>query len=222
MLKPILAVAALLAASPALAAGTATLQSATPNGVQSMTISWQDDDTARIDLPRGGSYTLVRDGEPYTVNRMDGQTMVLSLKGITPHVGLGFGPASDRYQAASVESLRATGATETVAGIAGEEYEMAWTDANGSPHVDRVILSDDPLVIEMTDAFLIFPRALGQPEDPRTVALRERGLGVLRKGDAFHITAISGEVPPADQFTLPAPPMSMDQMMKGMMPGQGQ
>ena len=200
---------ALLAAPPALAAGTATLEAATPDGMRSITVVWRDTDTVRLDLPRPGSYTLVRDGEPFTVNRMDGRTMVVSLKGVTPHVGLGFGPMSEPHRAASVDALRATGAHETLAGIAGDEYEMTWTDTAGGAHVDRVILSDDPLVLEMTAAFSAFPDALGQPVDARTATLRQRGLGVLRKGDDFRVMALSGQSPPADAFDLPARPMTM-------------
>jgi hypothetical protein len=210
---PLVFLLALVATPPALAAGTATLQTSTPNGVRSMTIVWQDADTARIDLPRPGSYTLVLEGEPFTVNRMDGRTMVVSLKGATPHVGLGFGPMSEPHRAESVEALRATGAHETLAGIAGDEYELAWTDAAGGSHVDRVVLSDNPLVLEMTAAFMAFPNALGQAPDARAVALRERGLGVLRKGDDFRITALSAQAPPAGAFDLPAPPMSMRDVM---------
>lgn len=208
-LMPLMFLMALGVAPPALAAGTATLETSTPDGVRSMTIIWQNAATARIDLPRPGSYTLVRNGEPFTVNRMDGRTIVVSLKGVTPHVGLGFGPMSEPHRAESVEALRATGAHETLAGIAGDEYEMIWTDTAGGSHVDRVVLSEDPLVLEMTTAFMAFPNALGQAADARAVALRERGLGVLRKGDDFRVTALSGQAPPANAFDLPGPPMTM-------------
>jgi hypothetical protein len=224
-MKPLLTLAVLLCAGPALAAGSATVQTTSPQGAQAMQVTWQDVDTARMDLPGQAGYMVVRDGEAFVVSSAGGRTMVLAMSGMAAMAdsmgaggGASVGAMMDRHTATGVERLEATGAGETVAGLRGEVYEMVWTDATGASRTDTLVLSDAPLAVEFTAAMQAFARAMGEDEDPRARAVE--GHGLLRYGERFRLTEISASAPAAEAFTLPAPPISMEDMMQGRMPGQ--
>ncbi|SDE41835.1 hypothetical protein [Rhodospira trueperi] len=226
MFRPmILALAAMLAATPALAGGIATLEASGNGRNHTMDVFWLDPGTVRIDAPVEGSYSVMRDGTFYTVSTMGGSLMVLemddSMRDMAEGLGQAVGAELEKHRATSVESITATGATETVAGIKGEVYEVQWTDGTGTARTDTVVLTDDPLVLELTRAMAATGAAVGEPDDPRNEALEQLGLGVLSSGSQFRIQAISGDTPPAELFELPAPPMSMQDMLRGhTTPGQ--
>lgn len=120
------------------------------------------------------------------------------------------------HRAESVSSIEATGRTETVAGIDGDVYEVSWVGADGATHTDTAVLSDDPLVVEFSDAFRAFAEAGGSGVDPRSRRITDRGLGVLRYADDFLVLAISGDTPPPSTFDLPGPPLNLQDMMQGL------
>jgi len=221
-----LALSTLFAAAPALAAGTATVKTGSSDGSMNIAVAWSDTGAVRIESPNEPVYTIVKDGAAYAVSMVAGTPMVMDLSammqtgamggGADPGAGLGL----DSKTAASVETFRPTGTTETVAGIPGEVYEIAWTDHTGGSHVNEAVLSSDPLAREFAQAFLSVAKTLSQIEDARTAILNERGLGVLRYEDEFRLETISGAAPAAAAFDLPAPPMDLQQMLQSIMQQQ--
>ena len=211
--------------SPALAGGTATIHGVGPGPSgqdveHTMTVTWQDENTVRLEPEGQPAYMLVRGDSSYSVTSAGGRMMVIdmsSMMSMARAAGGGAtagGPAGQTptvADAQSVAGVESTGREETVAGIAGEVYEIRWTDADGASHVDEAVLSDDPLLLEMSSAFKAFARALAgeEAEHPMNEALESRGLAALRFGDRYEVTAISDETPPAGHFELPAEPMDL-------------
>lgn len=209
----------LLAASlPALADGQATLESRSDQGNATMEVSWAGDDL-RMDFPQQAQagFMLLKDGNGYMVTRMQGQTLVMDmarLKEMAESMGGDQAMAGvTSQQADSVESLEATGEQETVAGLEGEVYALAWTDKAGATHDDTLVLSDDDQVRELMRAFHAYQRTMTGEPDPIASALEEEGLGMLRFGDRFRIAELSDEAPAASTFELPEDAMSMEDMM---------
>lgn len=205
----------------ALAGGSATIESRTPEGPVRMDVSWSGDDL-RMDMPgEMNAYMLVRGGKGYSVGRHGGRTMVLDMDSMRQMgqmaQGAGdSGPELAPEELSSLDSLEATGERETVAGIAGEVHRISWTDAGGTQHQDTAVLSEDPLARALTDAFGRSVGAIsGRAEDPFGEAALARDLGVLRFSDKFKVVAISGDEPPGSQFELPAEPMSLQDLMRG-------
>ncbi len=209
-------------ASPVLAGGTATIQALGPGPAgqdmeHTMTVTWQDEDTVRLEPEGQPAYMLVRGENSYSVTSAGGQVMVIEMGAMMSMAksagapGDASGQAPTIADAQSVGSIESTGREETVAGIAGEVYEIHWTDSDGESHVDEAVLSDDPLLRGMTAAFQAFGKALAgeEADHPLNEALAARGLGTLRFGDRFEVTSISDETPPAGHFELPAEPMQL-------------
>lgn len=225
MTRLLLAAAAALGLAPAaLAQGTA--QIANPGEGENARFAWRDTDTLRVGTDDPSGYLLVHEGSAYAVSTesgMDGpmvidfatvQAMAQGMSG----AGAMSAPSFDPYRAASVESVSATGNREQVAGIDGEVYQIAWTDAAGNAHTDTMVLSDDALAAEFTAAFYAFAEATGAGDDARAAELDRRGLGILRYGNDFELVSIGRDAPEADYFALPAEPMTMQDMMRGAMP----
>jgi len=118
-------------------------------------------------------------------------------------------------QAESVESVSATGATEVVAGIEGDLYEITWIDMTGERHTDTMVLSDDPLVLEFNDVFSDLA-GTGETDDPRSAAIVAEGKGLLRFGEMFRVVEINGDTPPSGAFELPADPVDFGDMLQGI------
>lgn len=211
--------------SPALAGGTATIQGTGPGPSgedveHTMTVTWQDEDTVRLEPDGQPAYMLVRGDNSYSVTSAGGQMMVIDMGAMMSMaqsagggvMAGGAGPKAPTVaDAQSVSRIEPTGAEETVAGITGKVYEIHWTDSDGASHVDEAVLSNDDLLRDMTVAFQAFGKALGGEEatHPLNQALSSRGLGALRFGDRFKVISISDETPPDDHFELPAEPMQL-------------
>jgi hypothetical protein len=208
------------AANPARASGAAMLEAGSGRSAQPFTVVWQDADTVRVNMPyRDVSFLLV-DGAPYALRRMNRQFVVLSLDSLGDEAaGLLPGFVSMHRRAASVESLRPLGREETVAGIVGETFEMIWTDTAGRRRTDRLVLSDDPRVLELSAAITAFEGALGHTPDARGVAVRGRGLGLLR-GMGVRVTSLSDRDPRPGTFPLPGPPMTLEEIKEHLRQGQ--
>ena len=207
-------------ATPVFAGGTATIQGvgsgpSDRDMEHSMTVTWQDENTVRLEPEGQPGYMLVRGEKSYSVTSAGGQMMVIDMGQMMSMAGSagasGGAEAPTIADAQSVGSIESTGREETVAGIDGEVYEIHWTDASGESHVDEAVLSDEPLLREMTAAFQAFGRALASEgaRHPLNEALASRGLGTLRFGDRFEVTSISDETPPDGHFELPAEPMQL-------------
>lgn len=216
-------------AGAALADGQATIESPTPEGVQALDISWSGDGHVRFDPEQGGTYMLVRDGTLYGVTDAGGMgPMVMNLSSLEGMAGPGGAddagaqsPGIGIERAETVVSIEPTGRSETVAGFDGELHQVAWVDADGEQHIDNAVLTDAPLAVELADAFSTLAATTQEGEvDPRQLAVRERGLAILRYGDSYTVTALSGEGRPEGAFVLPAEPTDLLGTMQGMGPNR--
>ncbi len=195
-----------------LAGGQAEILSGGPDAQQRMNLAW-DDDQVRLDIPGEEGYMLVLDGKGYSVTRAGGRLMVMDLSSLPRQAGQGQTPAPETV--ARIERLDQTGRMETIAGIEGEVYEMAWTDGQGEAHEGDAVLTDDALVRDMQEAFWALSRAMSGQDEEIGTRLREEGLAALRIGDDFTVEEISAETRPSEDFSLPAEPMDMQEMMRG-------
>lgn len=212
-MKKLLAGMMLATAVPAFADGTATI--ASNDSQQDMQIQWAGD-KMRMDFPsQQHGYMLMRDGKGYMVTQQGGQPLIMDmsmLRDMSDSMGDDTGAMAS--QAETVDSLEATGETQTVAGLEGEVYRLEWTDRGGQSHEDTLVLSDDPLAHEMLNAFQNYVEAVMGRADPIGKAVLERDLGMLRFGDRFEVADIADTTPDAGTFELPENAITMDQMIR--------
>lgn len=202
--------------TPILAGGQAVIRAGAPDAQQQMNIAW-DDDRIRLDMPGQDAYMLVLDGKGYSVSRAGGRLIVMDLSSIPQQgVGQGAGQGPIPETVAHITRLENTGKEETIAGIEGEVYEMAWVDGQGNAHEGDAVLTDDKLVREMQEAFWAFSRAISKQDEAIGTRLRDEGLATLRVKQDFVVEEIRAETRPAEAFELPAEPMDMQQMMRGL------
>lgn len=202
------------------AGGTATIESTTKQESLQFDVSWRGD-MVRMDFPQQpGDYMIVRDGKGYSVSSQGGETMVLDMSSLQK-MGQGgdkngAGMTSSRFQ--TLDLLEATGDAATVAGIEGEIYAIEWTDQQGESHRSAVVLSDNAQAKGLTAALRTAAEAMGAAEaDPLSKEVLERDMGVLRFDNKFKLVSISGNVPAASDFELPAEPMSLQDLMRQQM-----
>lgn len=223
---------ALWACAPAwaLAAGSATLDS---GGGDTSRLHWQDAQTVRMDMADGEGHMVLRQGKLYMVNPQAGSGMppVLEIGAMMQGFAQAF-DAGDGDQAVAqalssrVQSVKQTGQTETVAGIQGEVHEVVFVDSQGKTDQVQAVFTSDAQVVEMTAAYLAFTGAMIGPERVAdfSQAMPKGQRGLLRLGDDLRVQSISGQGPDAGLFELPAAPVSMGDMMKGLVqqiPQQG-
>ncbi|NYT84985.1 hypothetical protein [Pollutimonas harenae] len=203
------------------AAGTATITI----GGDSNTMSWLNSNTIRFDMPStDGSYMISRDGKAYMVSTeaAGGMPPVMEIGGMMQ----GFSEAVNSDEggktsplAMRITAINAIGKKETVAGIDGEVYELTTTDQQGKSQTMQAVLTDDPLAIEMTDAYLALSETMVGAERVAEFknALSEGKRGLLRMGDDMVVQSIAANPPTADSFELPSKPVNMGDMMRKMM-----
>lgn len=211
-----LAVSLLFLPLMSLAGGNAALRAESGSGGTDINISWSGDGKLRMETGNSPGYFIVRDGKAYMVMQQGGRTLVMDLASMMKMAAgqAGGMPSGDTF--GRVESIEATGATETVAGIEGRVYQVTWTDADGKRRTGEVVLTDNPLVAEMTDAYLSAVQAMsGAETGAYQQALPEGERGLLRSGDDFRLESISGATPSAGTFELPAEPMKLPNMGQG-------
>lgn len=200
------------------AAGTATIQT----GSDRSTMAWLDNSTVRFDPPAAeGSYLISRDGKTYMVNPKASGAMppVMEIGGMMQ----GLTDMSKGNDASPltmhIESVKATGKAQTVAGIKGEVYELTTTDSKGKRKTMEAVLTGDPLVVEMTTAYLAFSEPMIGVKKTAEFknALPKGKQGLLRVGDDMVVQSISNKKLATSAFELPAKPTDMNDMMKGLM-----
>lgn len=200
----------------ALAGGTATVQSGA-SSTDKLSVKWRD--TANMRLQQAGKtqYFLMRDGKGYVVMSRDGKPRVFDVSSMGPMIR-----AMSKDKPGFVSgSFEPTGKSETVAGIRGHVYHATWTDAQGK-HEGEAVLTSDPRVVEMTRGYLALVDSIGAGDDAAShFNLPASESGLLRLGDQFRVLSISGDTPPAEDFKLPAKPMSLMDMIKSGMGGNG-
>lgn len=215
-IRPLTLLASALLPLSALAAGTATLQT----GQDVSTMSWQDSRTVRFDTPKSEGYMLVQGDKVYVVQTQGGGPQVMEVGAMMQGFAQAAqGKAGQKAGADKLESVKATGRKETVAGIVGEVYELRLTNVKGQTRSTDAVLTGHPLVVEMTAAYMGLSAGLA---GAKAVAQFKDGLpagktGLLRMGIDMKVQAISSDAPAATAFKLPAKPVTMQNMMQEMM-----
>jgi len=240
-ISALLAAGALVATPAAQAAGSVDFDVKSGNDRGRMSIEWLDDRRMRMDMAVVGmpanakAWHVMRDGKIYSVNVMDGQTMVMELSGMMKMMG-GMSSAQGAQGGETLadvqefHSLQPTGRRETVAGVAGEVFLLDYRPGKGQRQKVEVVLSNEGTVREATQAMLAYGKlmssAMGHVDPAGSRRLeaefQQRQLGLLRFGDQFKAVRISAQAPAKQRLELPAAPMSMPQFpgMPGM-PGMG-
>lgn len=226
------AIALLLLPCAAIAGGKATMITSTqtlqpgrsaPTGGHSetSTITWRDAKTVRLDMGDQAGYLLMRDGKTYSVDQSDGETQVMDMSAMQQMVQ-SMGQKSSKNNSnnpfGSIDSVEATGATDTVAGVEGRVYRMSYTEANGAHKSAEMVLTDDPLVVEMTRVYFGALSGMAGADTTHTFldSLPGKDRGLLRMGTQLRVDSISRADPSASMFELPAKPMDMQSLMGGM------
>lgn len=195
------------------------------SGPTTITLTWQDQNTLRMDFGDVGAdnladtYLIMRDGKTYSVSQNDGQPLVMDMSAMSSLMKSMMPKGSnDENPFGNIDSIKATQNSETVAGIKGRVYNMSWTDPDGSKQSDEAVLTDDPLVVEMTQAYLGAMSTMVGDEYTRLYkdALPSADQGLLKVGDQFYVESISPADPPAASFELPAKPMDLQSLMGQM------
>ena len=99
-----------------------------------------------------------------------------------------------------------------MAGFSGEVYELTWKET-GQTRSDKVVLSEDPVVVEYSNAWLGMAAAMGHEMKNRISGyLRKEGLGMLKMGDSFEVVSIKPGKVDARRFNLPKSTFQMPYM----------
>ena len=207
-----LAMAMMLAAPSAFAAGIAELATGSGQSSETMVIEYDDQGHVRMNMPKsqeGSGYMLTRDGKVWMVMNMQGQVMVMDMAKMAAMAG----PGGDDAMQQEFVSAKASGKKETVAGFTGEIYELKWKDKRGVQSA-QAVLSKDPVVVEYSNAWMQFAenmaKSMGQKTDNSIGRhLEKKGLGMLRMGDDFKVISIKPGKVSAQDFVLPKATVQM-------------
>lgn len=206
--------AAWLLPPPALAGGAAHVRA----GGEATQFAWQTRGAVRLSQASKPDYLLVRDGKAYSVSVRGNTPVVMEVGGLLQGLGALAQSRPNQYLPDRVDQVKDMRKTETVAGILGHVYQLTVTDTQGKMHPTDAVLTDDPRVVDMTTSYLDSMRLLlGQAKTQQlTGSLPARRRGILRLGNDFVLTSISGQEPAADQFVLPAQPVSLQNLLQGL------
>lgn len=115
-----------------------------------------------------------------------------------------------------ITAVEFTGDTETVAGIKGRVYRITMVRDGGS-RTWRVVLTDHPVVVELTRLVINRARTLfgkrGAVIARYSAALPDAYGGILKFGNRFRLTGINGGNPADKWFRLPADPVPFARAM---------
>ena len=165
---------------------------------------------------------LVNDGILYIVSYDDGEPMVMNAASMMKSFGPSLSKMSPAGASEELVSIESTGRSETVAGIEGEVY-IATTRTEKREEVTReLVLSEDERAVEFMQGMLSFADAgmevVGEQafEEESTKTMQRfldmEQLGLLRSGDDFVVTDLSGERIADSRLALPAEPMDLQGM----------
>lgn len=224
--------AALLLPNLAFAGGKATITTTTPpmeiegqstkGGADKLTLIWRDTHTLRLDFGDPNHYLVMRDGKAYSVSLDEDGAQVMDMAGMSAMIqAMNPNNPNDENPFGKIESIKATNEHKTVAGIKGTVYQMTWnTSDKKGPEAEQAVLTKDPLVVEMTQAYFNSMSAIIGAA--HTQAFQDRlpkGTGgVLQIGDDFTVESITKANPEAGLFALPAKPMDFQSLLGGMSP----
>lgn len=199
---------------PVLAGGTATFSS----GDSDTEIMWESKGAVLVKEAGVTEYLLMRDSKAYMVSFDEGEAQVLEMSGMLQAMGEMAKQQNELPLPDTVDSIKATGKNETVAGIKGEIHLITTTEDDGSTSTEEAVLTDNALVVEMTRAYLgAIESMLGaESVDTFTKVLPAKKSGILRVGNDFVLKSISGDQPAASKFELPAEPVNLGNLMQGL------
>lgn len=210
-----------LFAAGTLSAGTASIEAGETERL-SLELAWNDRGEVRI-LPgaqEGIGEILLREGEVFIVTEQEGGPLVMNFSEMA-RIGGSLRLNIDGDVPLNAERLLdwvPTGVRESVAGVPGEIYRLVWIDNQGREREAEAILSDAPLAVGMQEAFARYAVAMAAAagrDGPGAITERvaAEGLGVLRFGNDYRVTALSADTPPTEAFALPAPPTPLSEIM---------
>lgn len=181
-------------------------------------ILWQTDGAVRVGQTGSQEYMLMRDGKAYMVSHEDGEAQVMEMTGIVQAMGDMANSSADLPIPETVDSVKATGKSETIAGVKGEIHLITTTEKDGTTSTMEAVLTDKPIIVEMTRSYM---QAIGsivgaQSIETFTQALPAKKSGILRVDDDFVLKSISDQEPQAGMFELPANPINLNDLMKGL------
>ncbi len=201
-------------------AGTAVFQSKEGGTNSTTRFEYLNESTSRMDVDgqkSGDSYMLFKDGKALVVTHTQGQTIVMDMAKLSS-MASSFGAAtgqSTKGFTSSVNSMKATGNKETVAGIKGEIYLLEWVE-NGEKRQDELVLSKDNKARAYTRAWMnaisVMQKAGAQQEikgDHLIARLDKKKLGILRLGNRFELKSIKSGSPDVARFKVPESTMEM-------------
>lgn len=210
-----------LFATPVWAGGQAVLQSGSGTHAEQVQLAWLDAEHLRMDIPRPSAEILLRQGSLYAITQVGGVPIVADVANIDQMAqimgqGSQFSGQIDRKLARSVQSFKATGQHETVAGIRGEVYQITWRDEQGAEHSDQAVLSAAPAVVELTRALQNMGVAAKKGGDARSAEVLRRGLGVLRYGHDYRLISLSTRPPAVSDLELPTQGLDVQKLLQGL------
>lgn len=201
-------------------AGTAVFQSKEGGANSTTRFEYLDESTSRMDVEgqkNGDAYMLFKGGKALVVTHTQGQTIVMDMAQLSS-MASSFGVATDQSTkgfTSSIDSMKATGKKETVAGIQGEVYQLEWLE-NGEKRQDELVLSKDKKARAYTRAWMnairMMQKAGAQQEikgDHLVARLDKKKLGILRLGDRFELKSIKSSSPDVARFEVPESTMEM-------------
>ncbi len=195
----------------AMAAAEATVRA----GERTLTVAFDGSD-ARVDVSGvSQGYLLLRDGRLYSVMRMNGSPVVLDAQAAAGLLG-GLAWKPSPRMIGSLTGLEPTGARQTVAGRAGEVYEVSYRDLEGRDHSGQGVLGRQPEVRALTrilgqiaERLQTSAQAPGQGLEQVSRTLEDRGLGVLAYGPEFRVEKLTVAPLAPGRLDLPAPPSEL-------------
>lgn len=197
------------------AAGSATII-ASGNRAQ---VDWNNG-MVRIDPANSADHVILRDDHVYSITTANGEARVTDMTGMAQvlrRMIQNNSRASIPFDA-TIDTVKATDAHKTVAGISGRVYRVTLTDANGRTETQRVVLTDNPQIVAMTRAWLqALPPVLGAAQVAQLAqALPDNDRGLLQIGDDYRLTAVSNTAPRASRFKLPDQSASLSDMVRSL------
>lgn len=199
----------------------------TAHAAGSATISSSDGETVRMDylddklsmnVGAGSDRMVLRDGKMFMIS---GDT-VIDAGSMMSMVGQQM-PALGPDDVDQFKSLKASGRSETVAGINGEVHVLTYVDGEGNTQSRELVLSKDPRAVELMKAFSNMTETMAQltgnpmPAGGAEFEAALRGYGMLRADSDFRVVSFN-DAPAASRFELPSAPQSMPNM-QGQMGG---
>lgn len=200
----------------ATAAGSATVLA---NGNRTQ-VHWADG-VLRLDPGNRAGYLLIRSGHVYAVRPINGRTRVVDMTGMlnmARNWSLG-GQGSLMPLDHTVVSVEKTAQTAMVAGIKGRVYTMITADKQGNTQTRRLVLTDNPVVVEMTAAYLhALSAILGQKRLAHLMQqFPPQRRGLLQAGTSYQLASIAATAPDPELFTLPRKPQGFTDLLQQML-----